>query len=125
MSSSLPIGSPAPHQVTDGVGGADRLVGGAGLAVVDDHDPPAGEPAGEGDPSRQSRTDQLPRRRQQVDPTVARTPGLRGRVEAAHHLGHRSQWPLADRVGLTGGAGRRRHTLGEGDHEPESEEQDG
>ena len=81
-SARSPIGSPAGDRVADGDAGGDRLVGGAGVAVVDHHHAAAGEQPGEGDLAGEGGADPLAGGAEQVHAAVTGAPGVVGRVEA-------------------------------------------
>ena len=66
--------------------------------MVDDHDAPAGEHAGEGHPAGERGVDLLAGGAEQVHAPVAGAPRVVGRVEPLDDLGLWPQRPLADRV---------------------------
>jgi hypothetical protein len=82
--------------------------------VVDDHHPPPGQPAGEGDPAGQRGQDRLADRAEQVDAAVARAVGGGGRVEPADDRGLGLQRPDAHRIGRGAREDERGHEQGSG-----------
>ena len=111
------------HRVAHGHAGAHRLVGGAGVAVVDhDHTTPR-DRAGEGDGARQRRAHRLAHGAEQVHASVTRPPGRGGRVEAGDDLGHRVQRPHAHRIRIPGRA-QRRACPGQGQRDAQDDDED-
>ena len=104
----MPIGAPAATASPTATPARDRLVGGAGVAVVDHDDAAAGEQAGEGDLAGERGVDLLAGGAEQVDAAMAGAPRVVGRVEALDDLGLGPQRPHADRIRVSGRAERRR-----------------
>ena len=92
--------------------------------MVDDDHAASGEQAGEGHASGERGVDPLAGGAEQVHAAVAGAPRVVGRVERLHDLGLGAQRPLADRVGVSGSAERRRRHE-QGRHQAQDDERRG
>jgi len=97
----------AVDAMADRDGGLDRLIGGPGVAVDDDHHAATCENPGEGHRAGQRGTHRLSGGAEQVDAAVAGAPGGVRWVEAGDHLGRRPERPDPDGRRIGSGLGRK------------------